>query len=184
MPSGAQRMELMVHGSYRNLDWRASEGKSLMLKFSSSLLWLSIMVCYSMLLTFSLCLPFFLPRRHREMADDIEAIAARAVRASKQTFSFLMDLLEDNSTEEYISNLTEQWAQKNEPKHTPTQTLALAERMSPIHIKQTVLQNPNKLLDSLDYCAFCSIFHTKCTYPCITAQVSLLYSGPLKHVGV
>ena len=44
---------------------------------------------------------------HRESADHIEAVASRAVRASKQTFSLLMDLLEDNSTEEYIRNLTE-----------------------------------------------------------------------------
>lgn len=42
------------------------------------------------------------------MADHIEAIASRAVRASKQTLRFLMDLLLDNSTEEYIRNLTEQ----------------------------------------------------------------------------
>lgn len=60
----------------------------------------------------------FSPCSHREMAADIEAAASRAVSASKQTFSFLMDLLQDNSTEEYISRLTEQWA----PKHTPTQT--------------------------------------------------------------
>lgn len=50
---------------------------------------------------------FFLPRSHREAADHIEAVASRAVRASKQTFGFLMDLLQDNSTEEYIRNLTE-----------------------------------------------------------------------------
>lgn len=55
----------------------------------------------------SLYLPFFLPRSHRETADHIEAVASRAVRASKQTFGFLMDLLQDNSTEEYIRNLTE-----------------------------------------------------------------------------
>ncbi|KAF6721114.1 Laminin subunit gamma-3 [Oryzias melastigma] len=44
---------------------------------------------------------------HREMADLIEAVATRALQASKQTFSLLMDLLRDNSTEEYIRNLTE-----------------------------------------------------------------------------
>ncbi|KAM7392591.1 hypothetical protein PAMA_007618 [Pampus argenteus] len=49
-----------------------------------------------------------LKKSHRETADHIEAIASRAVRASEQTFSFLMDLLQDNSTEEYISKLTEQ----------------------------------------------------------------------------
>uniref|UniRef100_A0A3Q3MJJ9 Laminin, gamma 3 n=1 Tax=Mastacembelus armatus TaxID=205130 RepID=A0A3Q3MJJ9_9TELE len=79
-----------------------------------------------------------LMKSHREMADHIEAVANRAVRASKQTFGSLMDLLEDNSTEEYIRNLTEQQAQ--------------AERMSPTHIKRTLLQNPNKPHDSLDYC--------------------------------
>ncbi len=68
-------------------------------------------------LLFSLCLPFFLPRSHRETADRIEAVASRAVRASKQTLGFLMDLLQDNSTEEYIRNLTEQWAQQRIQTH-------------------------------------------------------------------
>lgn len=73
------------------------------------------MVCYSMLLTkflfllLTLCLPFFvIPCSHRKTADHIEAIANRAVSASEQTLGFLMDLLQDNSTEEYIMNLTEQ----------------------------------------------------------------------------
>lgn len=71
-----------------------------------------VMVCYSLKLTLSFhyvffLVFFFLPRSHREAADHIEAVASRAVRASKQTFGFLMDLLQDNSTEEYIRNLTE-----------------------------------------------------------------------------
>uniref|UniRef100_A0A8C5G955 Laminin, gamma 3 n=1 Tax=Gouania willdenowi TaxID=441366 RepID=A0A8C5G955_GOUWI len=44
---------------------------------------------------------------HREMAEHIEAVATKAVGASNQTYHFLMDLLRDNSTEEYIRNLTE-----------------------------------------------------------------------------
>ncbi|XP_035524349.1 laminin subunit gamma-3 isoform X2 [Morone saxatilis] len=57
-----------------------------------------------------------LMKSHREMADHIEAVASRAVRASKQTFGYLMDLLQDNSTEEYIRNLTEQIAQMQQQK--------------------------------------------------------------------
>uniref|UniRef100_A0A3B3X3W9 Laminin, gamma 3 n=1 Tax=Poecilia mexicana TaxID=48701 RepID=A0A3B3X3W9_9TELE len=41
-----------------------------------------------------------LMKSHRETADHIEAVASRAVRESTQAFSFLMDLLQDNSTEE------------------------------------------------------------------------------------
>uniref|UniRef100_A0A672HK63 Laminin, gamma 3 n=1 Tax=Salarias fasciatus TaxID=181472 RepID=A0A672HK63_SALFA len=47
-----------------------------------------------------------LMKSHEEAADHIEAVAARALTASKQTFGLLMDLLQDNSTEEYIRNLT------------------------------------------------------------------------------
>ncbi|KAK2819369.1 hypothetical protein Q5P01_024930 [Channa striata] len=61
-----------------------------------------------------------LMKSHREMADGIEAVASRAVRASKQTFGFLMDLLQDNSTEEYIRNLTEQIAQMQQQKENLT----------------------------------------------------------------
>ncbi|XP_040915110.1 laminin subunit gamma-3 isoform X1 [Toxotes jaculatrix] len=57
---------------------------------------------------------------HRETADHIEAVASRAVRASKQTFAFLMDLLQDNSTEEYISNLTKQITQMQQQKKNLT----------------------------------------------------------------
>lgn len=46
-------------------------------------------------------------RSGRDTAEHIEAVAGRAVNASKQTFALLIDLLQDNSTEEYIRNLTE-----------------------------------------------------------------------------
>ncbi|XP_075954415.1 laminin subunit gamma-3 [Anarhichas minor] len=61
-----------------------------------------------------------LMKSHRETADHIEAIASRAVRASEQTFGFLMDLLQDNSTEEYIRNLTEQITQMQQQKENLT----------------------------------------------------------------
>lgn len=131
----------------------------------------------TLLLTFSLCglillyLPFFLPCSHKEMADGIEAVASRAVSASKQTFGFLMDLLQDNSTEEYISNLTEQWAHRNQPKHSPTQTSTSTK--SPIHIKHTVLQNPTKMLDSPDYCAFAAFFQQSLPIPVL--QLKFLF---------
>lgn len=67
-----------------------------------------MLLAFSVPLLLSLCLisPFL--HSHKETADHIEAIASRAVKASEQTFSFLMDLLQDNSTEEYIRKLTEQ----------------------------------------------------------------------------
>lgn len=75
----------------------------------------AVMVCYSVSLAssfspprrslLSLCLLFFF-RSGRDTAEHIEAVAGRAVNASKQTFALLIDLLQDNSTEEYIRNLT------------------------------------------------------------------------------
>lgn len=47
-------------------------------------------------------------RSHGETADHIEAIASRAAAASERTWALLTDLLQDNSTEEYIRKLTEQ----------------------------------------------------------------------------
>lgn len=44
---------------------------------------------------------------HRDTAEKIEVVASRAANASKQALGLLMDLLQDNSTEEYIRNLTE-----------------------------------------------------------------------------
>ncbi|KAM4720367.1 laminin subunit gamma-3 [Anableps anableps] len=64
-----------------------------------------------------------LMKSHRETAAHIEAIASRAVRESKQAFSLLMDLLQDNSTEEYIRNLTEQITQMHQQKENLTALL-------------------------------------------------------------
>ncbi|XP_069024859.1 laminin subunit gamma-3 [Embiotoca jacksoni] len=61
-----------------------------------------------------------LMKSHTETADHIEAVAGRAVRASNQTLSFLMDLLQDNSTEEYIRNLTEQITEMQQQKEELT----------------------------------------------------------------
>ncbi|CAJ1070265.1 laminin subunit gamma-3 isoform X1 [Xyrichtys novacula] len=55
-------------------------------------------------------------KSHRETADHIEAIASGAVQASKQTFSYLMDLLQDNSTEDYIWSLSKQIKQMQQQK--------------------------------------------------------------------
>ncbi|XP_068430777.1 laminin subunit gamma-3 [Clinocottus analis] len=57
---------------------------------------------------------------HMEAASHIEAIADRAARASERTFGFLMDLLRDNSTEEYIRTLTEQITQMQQQKENLT----------------------------------------------------------------
>ncbi|XP_053709504.1 laminin subunit gamma-3 isoform X1 [Synchiropus splendidus] len=62
----------------------------------------------------------FLQKSHSEAADYIEAIASRAVKTSNQTFSLLMDLLQDNSTEEYIRKLTEQISQMEQKKENLT----------------------------------------------------------------
>uniref|UniRef100_A0A8D3AEZ2 Laminin, gamma 3 n=1 Tax=Scophthalmus maximus TaxID=52904 RepID=A0A8D3AEZ2_SCOMX len=64
-----------------------------------------------------------LMKRRRETADRIEAVASRAVRTSKQAFAFLMDLLQDNSTEEYIRNLTERITQMQQQKENLTAQL-------------------------------------------------------------
>ncbi|XP_034753093.1 laminin subunit gamma-3 isoform X2 [Etheostoma cragini] len=61
-----------------------------------------------------------LMKSHKETAEHIEAIASRAVSASEQTLAFLMDLLQDNSTEEYIMNLTEQITQMQQQKENLT----------------------------------------------------------------
>ncbi|XP_034047896.1 LOW QUALITY PROTEIN: laminin subunit gamma-3 [Thalassophryne amazonica] len=77
-----------------------------------------------------------LVKSHRETADHIEAVASRAMNISKQTFTFLMDLLQDNSTEEYIKNLTERLSQIQRHKlnltaqvdNTAAEQLALEEK--------------------------------------------------------
>lgn len=57
-----------------------------------------------------------LTKSHSEAADHIEAIASSALQASKRTFTLLIDLLMDNSTEEYIGNLTKQITQMQQWK--------------------------------------------------------------------
>ncbi|XP_061913004.1 laminin subunit gamma-3 [Entelurus aequoreus] len=48
-----------------------------------------------------------LKESHGESAGRIEAVAGRALAASKRTYNLLMDLLRDNSTEDYIGELTQ-----------------------------------------------------------------------------
>uniref|UniRef100_A0AAV2IRG7 Laminin subunit gamma-3-like n=1 Tax=Knipowitschia caucasica TaxID=637954 RepID=A0AAV2IRG7_KNICA len=57
-----------------------------------------------------------LMKSHTEAAAHIETIASSALQASKRTFALLTDLLMDNSTEEYIRNLTEQISQMQQWK--------------------------------------------------------------------
>ncbi|KAM9306899.1 laminin subunit gamma-3 [Pholidichthys leucotaenia] len=61
-----------------------------------------------------------LMKSHAETADHIKAVASGALNASKQTYSLLMDLLQDDSTEEYIRNLTEQITQMQQQKEDLT----------------------------------------------------------------
>lgn len=49
----------------------------------------------------------FLMTRHTALAGHLEVIAGEALTVSNHTFSVLVELLEDRSTEEYIRNLTE-----------------------------------------------------------------------------
>ncbi|XP_013862069.1 laminin subunit gamma-3 [Austrofundulus limnaeus] len=96
-----------------------------------------------------------LMKRHREMADQIETVASRAMRVSKQTFSFLMDLLQDNSTEEFIRNLTERLSQMQQQKErltaelndTVAEHLALEEEDTSLKL---VLGNITSSLHQLD----------------------------------
>nr|XP_057920257.1 laminin subunit gamma-3 isoform X2 [Doryrhamphus excisus] len=48
-----------------------------------------------------------LQKRHRQSAEHIQAVAGRALAASKRTFNLLMDLLQDDSTEDYTQELTQ-----------------------------------------------------------------------------
>uniref|UniRef100_UPI003AAB3729 laminin subunit gamma-3 n=1 Tax=Centroberyx gerrardi TaxID=166262 RepID=UPI003AAB3729 len=82
-----------------------------------------------------------LMKSHRETAGRIEAIASRAVNASKQTFSLLMDLLQDNSTEEYIRNLTDQLSEMQQQKEN------LTAQVNDTVAKQLVLQEKSAGFD-------------------------------------
>lgn len=46
---------------------------------------------------------------HKEMAAHIEGLAGEALKVSTKTYSILLDLLGDNSTERHLQALTEQW---------------------------------------------------------------------------
>lgn len=50
----------------------------------------------------------FLSFSHEEVAGHIEVVAKKALATSNQAFNDLMMLLEDNSTEQFMSNLTQQ----------------------------------------------------------------------------
>ncbi|KAJ8404448.1 hypothetical protein AAFF_G00337150 [Aldrovandia affinis] len=57
-----------------------------------------------------------LGKSHKEAASHIESIAKKALMASNQTFSLLMALLEDNSTEVHFRSLTEQLLEMHQAK--------------------------------------------------------------------
>ncbi|KAG9354246.1 hypothetical protein JZ751_012370, partial [Albula glossodonta] len=61
-----------------------------------------------------------LGKSHKEVASHIESIAQKALMASNQTFLLLMGLLEDNSTEVHIRNLTEQLQEMHQAKENLT----------------------------------------------------------------
>lgn len=57
--------------------------------------------------SFCLLVFCFFSGSRRDTAEHIEVVAGGAVNTSKQALGLLMGLLQDNSTEEYIRNLTE-----------------------------------------------------------------------------
>ncbi|KAL0965256.1 hypothetical protein UPYG_G00278840 [Umbra pygmaea] len=61
-----------------------------------------------------------LTKSQTEMSGHIESIATKAFLATNQTYSLLMDLLEDNTTEEYISYLSKQLADMKQLKENLT----------------------------------------------------------------
>ncbi|XP_029692909.1 laminin subunit gamma-3 isoform X1 [Takifugu rubripes] len=70
----------------------------------------------------------------RDTAEHIGVVAGSAVNASKQALGLLMGLLQDNSTEEYIGNLTERIAEMQE------QTETLAEQTDAAVAEQLTLE--------------------------------------------
>ncbi|TSP36071.1 Laminin subunit gamma-3 [Bagarius yarrelli] len=50
-----------------------------------------------------------LAKSHKEMAAHIEQLAQEALKASNKTYSVLLDLLEDNTTERHLQVLTGRW---------------------------------------------------------------------------
>ncbi|KAJ8339181.1 hypothetical protein SKAU_G00359670 [Synaphobranchus kaupii] len=61
-----------------------------------------------------------LGKSHKEAASHIESIAKKALMASNQTYSLLMALLEDNSTEVHIRSLTDQLLEMHQAKQNLT----------------------------------------------------------------
>ncbi|KAM6984916.1 laminin subunit gamma-3 [Aplochiton taeniatus] len=61
-----------------------------------------------------------LMEKHSKLAEHIEDIAKNALTATNQTYSLLMDLLEDNSTENYIVDLVEKLADMQQRKENMT----------------------------------------------------------------
>ncbi|XP_034565301.1 laminin subunit gamma-3 isoform X1 [Notolabrus celidotus] len=121
-----------------------------------------------------------LMKSHRETADYIEAVASGAVQASKQTFSFLMDLLQDNSTEEYIRNLTEQI------KHMQQQKANLTAQVNDTVAKQLALEEEDAGL-KLALGNITSSFHqlalTAASSSPQPAQTQLNQTQPANHTG-
>ncbi|KAG7477256.1 hypothetical protein MATL_G00092200 [Megalops atlanticus] len=61
-----------------------------------------------------------LGKSHEEAASRIDSMAKKALIASNQTYSLLMALLEDNSTERHIRSLTEQLLEMHQAKENLT----------------------------------------------------------------
>ncbi|KAK3509089.1 hypothetical protein QTP70_020301 [Hemibagrus guttatus] len=61
-----------------------------------------------------------LVKSHKEMAAHIEGLAGEALKASNKTYSILLDLLEDNSTERHLQELTERLSDMQQLKENLT----------------------------------------------------------------
>ncbi|XP_077442006.1 laminin subunit gamma-3 isoform X1 [Vanacampus margaritifer] len=61
-----------------------------------------------------------LTKSHGDAAEQVEVVAGRALAASKRAFSLLMELLQDNSTDEYIAALTQRMTQMQQQRQNLT----------------------------------------------------------------
>ncbi|XP_047665497.1 laminin subunit gamma-3 [Tachysurus fulvidraco] len=61
-----------------------------------------------------------LVKSHKEMAAHIEGLAGEALKASNKTYSILLDLLEDNSAERHLQELTERLSDLQQLKENLT----------------------------------------------------------------
>ncbi|XP_026777854.3 laminin subunit gamma-3 [Pangasianodon hypophthalmus] len=61
-----------------------------------------------------------LVKSHKEMAAHIEGLAGEALKVSNKTYSVLLDLLEDNSTERHLQALTERLSEMQQLKENLT----------------------------------------------------------------